>query len=543
MKKALLFIIAILAFCITSQAQWIEQATGFSTANRGISYLDVVNPNVVWAIAYDGSGGGVTINEFTKTINGGNLWTPGQVLGGTTYGLGNISAVNDQIAYVSLYRGGSNPQDATCGVYKTINGGTTWTHMTGALQGASSFADNVYFWDANNGICHGDVNGGYFEIYTTTNGGSTWTRVPQSNINATVASGEGGWTSVIDGDRDSTVMFGTNKGNIYVSNDRGFHWFGVATGIVPATNGTMGVAHIAFLNKMHGLVAQGYNSAATNGDTTLQIFETSDGGHTWAPVTFTGRAFSNSLAAVIGSQNTYVSHGANPNYNQSADGVTYSWDGGHSWNTMDATLGIQFLAAKWYNDSTAWSGHFNSDATTGGMWKWTGHLELPVANFMTPDTLLTLGQPATFVNESTGYPSTYHWTFQDGVPASSTLKNPPPIVFNSSGFKNVTLVVTNDYGTNTKVRTGYIYVGGVGINELSQNAVTVFPNPVRDVMTVQSAGNIKEIQVYNVTGQLVISQTVNAKTITVNTSGLNTGIYTMKAILDNGTINKKIVIQ
>lgn len=55
MKKALLFIIAFLAFCITSQAQWIEQATGFSAANRGISYLDVVNPNVVWAIAYDGS--------------------------------------------------------------------------------------------------------------------------------------------------------------------------------------------------------------------------------------------------------------------------------------------------------------------------------------------------------------------------------------------------------------------------------------------------------------------------------------------------------
>jgi hypothetical protein len=41
----------------------------------------------------------------------------------------------------------------------------------------------------------------------------------------------------------------------------------------------------------------------------------------------------------------------------------------------------------------------------------------------------------------------------------------------------------------------------------------------------------------------VINQTVNAKTITVNTSGLTTGIYTLKAILDNGTINKKVVIQ
>lgn len=544
MKKALLFMVAFLALSAYTQAQWIEQATGFSTPSRGIFYVSIVNPNVVWAIAYDGAAGsGTTINEFTRTINGGTLWTPGQVLGGTTYGLGNISAVSDQIAYVALYKGNNLAQDATCGVYKTTNGGVTWTHMTGALQGSASFADNVYFWDANNGMCHGDVNSGYFEIYTTTNGGSTWTRVPQSNIIATVASGEGGWTSVIDAVGDSTVMFGTNKGKIYISNDRGFHWFGVATGIVPASAGTAGVAHIAFLDKMHGLAAQGYNSAATNGDTTLQIFQTSDGGHTWAPVTFTGRAFSSWLSAVQGSPNTYVSHGGNPNYNAIATGVTYSWDGGHTWTAMDATLGTQFLAAEWYNDSTAWSGNFNTDNTTGGIWKWTGHLVQPLADFMTPDTLLPQGGTATFVNESMGNPTTYHWTFQDGNPGSSALKNPPVITYNISGFKNVTLIITSDYGTSTKVKTGYIHVGGLGINELNANAVSVFPNPAKDVMTVQAINNIKEIQVYNATGQLVINQTVNAKTITVNTSGLTTGIYNLKAILDNGTINKKVVIQ
>jgi len=62
-------------------------------------------------------------------------------------------------------------------------------------------------------------------------------------------------------------------------------------------------------------------------------------------------------------------------------------------------------------------------------------------------------------------------------------------------------------------------------------------------MTVQANSNINVIQVYNAAGQLVINQTVNAKTITVNTSGLTTGIYNLKAILDNGSINKKVVIQ
>jgi PKD repeat protein len=178
------------------------------------------------------------------------------------------------------------------------------------------------------------------------------------------------------------------------------------------------------------------------------------------------------------------------------------------------------------------------------MFRWNGGpLEAPVAQFSTPDTLLILGGTATFTNESTGSPTTFLWTFQGGTPGSSALKNPPPITYNSPGSKDVTLVVTSDLGTNTLVKTGYIYVGGVGVNELNQNAVTVFPNPVKDIMTIQANSNIKEIMIYNAAGQVVIKQMVNAKTISVNSSGLTTGIYNLKAILDNGTVNKKVVIQ
>jgi PKD repeat protein len=196
----------------------------------------------------------------------------------------------------------------------------------------------------------------------------------------------------------------------------------------------------------------------------------------------------------------------------------------------------------WLNDSTGWIGGFNTDATDG-LYKLNGVLASPVADFMTPDTLITQGGTATFTNLSTGNPTTYAWTFTGGTPPSSTLKNPPGITYNIPGTYNVKLIVTGSFGSNTLTKTNYIHVGGVGINELSQNTVNVFPNPVQDIMTVQANSIINEIQVYNATGQLVINQTVNAKTITVNTSGLTTGIYTLKAILDNGTINKKVVIR
>jgi hypothetical protein len=92
-------------------------------------------------------------------------------------------------------------------------------------------------------------------------------------------------------------------------------------------------------------------------------------------------------------------------------------------------------------------------------------------------------------------------------------------------------------------KTSYIHVGGVGINEINQNDITVYPNPGKDYIKVQANSDIKEVYIYNVTGQLLLVQTVNAKKVTLNVSGLNTGIYSLKAILDNGTITRKVVIQ
>ena len=546
MKRTLLSLVALLIVTMSAFAQWTSQATGFTTASRGISYISIVNSNVVWAVAYDGSGSAAYITDFTRTINGGTLWTPGSVVTGTTYGLGNLSAIDANTAWVTLYNG-TGAQDNSCGVYKTTNGGTTWTQQPGALQGSASFADNVYFWDANDGIAHGDVKDGYFEIYTTSNGGSTWTRVPQANITATVASGEGGWTSVIDAAGDSSVFFGSNKGNLYISHDRGHHWIGKATGIVAATNG--GVQHIAFVDAMHGYVGQDNNPGATT-DTTMQIYGTTDGGVTWAPVTHTGWVFSNSIAGVKHSPSTYVTSGANGGTTAVPHvvGSSYSFDG-KAFIEFPGTVGTpaaggtQFLYTSFANDSTGWSGYFNQDATTDGIWKYVGVLALPVADFLTADTALTLGSPAHFTNLSTGKPSSYLWTFQGGSPATSTLKTPPAIMYNSPGDFDVTLKVTSDMGTNTDVKAAYIHVGGVGINEQTKATILIYPNPATDFVNVSATHDIVQVQLYNLVGQVVMTQKVDGKKVALNTSSLKSGVYSLKVVMSDGSIDKKIVIQ
>lgn len=339
---------------------WIIQNTHFTAASRGINFMHAVNENVAWAAAYDGSGGQTTISDFAKTTNGGETWTTGQVMTGTTYGIGNICGISATTAYVALFNGTGN-QNNTCGIYKTSNGGTTWVQLPGALQGSSSFANNVYFWNEQEGMCHGDVRDGYFEIYTTVNGGQTWQRVPQANITGgTPASGEGGWTSVIEATGENTIMFGTNKGKVYISDDRGFHWRVTNSNITPATNG--GINLIAFSDPMHGIVGQSQG--------TVTFSRTSDGGATWQTFTPNGPLFTNDLTSVPGTLGTYVSTGAATG----ATGASYSTDNGTTWTLFPTTDTKQFLGTDFFNNSVGYAGGFNTDQNNDGMFRFMGTL-------------------------------------------------------------------------------------------------------------------------------------------------------------------------
>jgi hypothetical protein len=338
---------------VLGRGQWIAQASGFGTASRGIRFLDAVDNDTAWAIAYDGSGSNSATTDITMTANGGDLWNPNLVLATSGYGLGNICGLSGTVAYAALFNQ-DGPQDTVCGAYKTTNGGLTWTQLGNY---PISFCNNVIFWNENEGVVLGDTKDGYFEDYYTSNGGTTWTRVPQTNYSGVAAvSGEGGWTGVVDVVGD-TVIFGTNKGNVYISHDKGHTYFasysGASTG---GLNG--GVNEIAFKNGTHGL-------AAHDNGVTYDLFETLNGGVTWAPVAYSGTCYSSGLAYLPGTANKYVSTGAV----SGSSGASYSIDGGHSWTGYAAQNGIQMLAVDFVAGEYGWAGGFNTDDVTGGMFK------------------------------------------------------------------------------------------------------------------------------------------------------------------------------
>jgi PKD repeat protein len=166
----------------------------------------------------------------------------------------------------------------------------------------------------------------------------------------------------------------------------------------------------------------------------------------------------------------------------------------------------------------------------------------PTIAFTGYPTAITFGSTVTFTNSTTGATS-YSWSFEGGLPANWFLETPPAITYNTPGTYSVTLRATNQFGEDSLVKTDYIYVGDVGFNEHSKAAISIFPNPVKDIMTVQGNVNIREITIYNTSSVTVLSRTIDASSITLNTSDLPAGVYCVKAILTNGTVNKKIVIE
>ncbi|MBU0486454.1 MAG: T9SS type A sorting domain-containing protein [Bacteroidetes bacterium] len=352
MKRKLTIMLLGLVSSAVAFAQWTEQATGFTTVSRGIEYISAVDQNVVWATAYNGTTPSNYITEFTRTTNGGTTWTPGTVAGYTSgYGSSMIIGIDGQTAWMPVWStsgGGA--------ILKTINGGTSWTaQTTAAFAAPAGFPNVVHFWDANTGWCQGDPNGGYFELYTTTNGGTTWTRVPTGNIPPPIAGDEYGTTGFYDVVGD-TVWFTTNKGRVFRSPDKGLNWTVVATTL---TN----QCKIAFKDALNGLVYQVDNGI---------LIGTSDGGDTWTTINPTGNFYTSDIAYVPGTPNTYVSTG-------SSDGASFSLYGGQVWEDFASVPG-QMLSCDWVSNTCGWVGNFNTSATVGGIFKFTGTIPNPANN-------------------------------------------------------------------------------------------------------------------------------------------------------------------
>ena len=89
--------------------------------------------------------------------------------------------------------------------------------------------------------------------------------------------------------------------------------------------------------------------------------------------------------------------------------------------------------------------------------------------------------------------------------------------------------------------------GVLPIETIDGGAMMIYPNPTQSEMTVilnDATLNIVEMELYDIAGKKVYQQTVNQSTGTLKMNDLETGIYLLKVLLDNGeTVIQKVVRQ
>jgi acetyl esterase/lipase len=82
------------------------------------------------------------------------------------------------------------------------------------------------------------------------------------------------------------------------------------------------------------------------------------------------------------------------------------------------------------------------------------------------------------------------------------------------------------------------------MNEIIEKTTQVYPNPAKDNLNIVSyAELINSVEVYNLSGQKVLSKKVNATTTRLNTNRLSKGVYIVDIKSNVSSVKKKVIIE
>jgi photosystem II stability/assembly factor-like uncharacterized protein len=329
----------------------VSGTSGFGGGNGGPASgringiaADPANPNTIYVAA---TGGGVW-----KTTNGGTSWTPltdNQIT--TMMGSIAIAPSDPNVIYAGTGQA-DNSGDSYYGrgILKSTDGGNTWT-----LVGNSNFnrkavmkivinpTDSRTAYAAvstpdNNGLAGG--NG----IWKTTDGGNTWTNTTTSITT------NNDFTDVVMDNTNPLILYaavgsggGSANNGVYKTIDGGLTW--AIAGNFPKGNAN-GRISLAIANSMTSEVAASVSDPATDGLKYLLL--TTDSGATWTNLTavpsYLGGqgSYDNTVAISPTNPNIIIAAGvtnysASPPFNM----VVESRDGGNTWSdiTVDGTGG------------------------------------------------------------------------------------------------------------------------------------------------------------------------------------------------------------
>lgn len=84
---------------------------------------------------------------------------------------------------------------------------------------------------------------------------------------------------------------------------------------------------------------------------------------------------------------------------------------------------------------------------------------------------------------------------------------------------------------------------GVVSVELHEENIEIYPNPAKDVLNINSAFAIKEVEIYDALNRLIEKRKANKRNIQLNIANYKAGSYIVKINTTKGSVKKKLIVE
>ncbi|HTY10003.1 MAG TPA: T9SS type A sorting domain-containing protein [Bacteroidota bacterium] len=353
-------------------ASWSPKTDGQDNLAISSMVVDPTNDSVVYAGTGEGwsnvdavYGGGIF-----KSTDFGETWTLlsstsssasfGDVMKLAADSSGNIYAATKN------YRYGYGPTTYTAngGLYKTTNGGTSWTEISSATFSTNYFnptdvlpiSSSIILYAVN---ANGSTLGG---IYRTTNGGTNWSLVasnlPTSNYGRIALAQNPDTANIVFAVFESLDESSSGDGGlkgIYKSTDAGATWNQLGT--PPKINSTSGRSYLSTQGWYDNVIAVDPNNTSNIYVAGVDMMKSTNGGATWSQLTFWNSYYGTPVVHADHHAIVFDKSHSGTIYDGDDGGIYKTTNSGGAWTDINNGLEItQFYGGATYRSGSTYYG-------------------------------------------------------------------------------------------------------------------------------------------------------------------------------------------
>ena len=236
------------------------------------------------------------------------------------------------------------------------------------------------------------------------------------------------------------------------------------------------------------------------------------------------------VAGCIGFDASVVAQGVSASGN--CDGsatvnLSGSWGGPFTAESASIPVSTQFNASSYLLSNTLCVGTGYTVTVTDGYGCQSADTFNITVGCTAPSTPVITQSNDTLYASTVGVSGGYDWYLDGNVIATTNYPTNYIVVTQTGSY---TVVAGN--GPCTSALSDPLVVTTVGINEVTATTVSLYPNPVKEMLMINCGSPIKGIEVYNTLGARVLFKSGNVNSLDV--SGLGNGAYAVRILTTTG---------